>query len=112
MTDYFKKNRSRHQIYTFSAATIIFTSKNFFYFFYNCLRANIIQASVVSSHARLVAVDAARSAGKVGLYGMGDVLIPSHKTGVWMGGSPNADHWRVNQGSQVHIAAVHAYHHL
>ena len=62
------------------------------YFLYDCFWRYAVKASIVASQARLVAIDAARTAREVCLYGMRDVLVPSHKTCVGMGGSPDADH--------------------
>lgn len=67
------------------------------HFFHYLLWRYISQAGIVATHTRLVAIDTARAAWQVVLYGIVDGLVPTHETRKGMSGSPNADNWSVDK---------------
>lgn len=90
----------------------LFLVEHSVYLFHDNLWRDVLHAGEISTHAWLVAIDAARAARQVELHGIGWVLVPSHEASVWMGGAPDAHHRCIDKRSQVHIGAVHAYHHV
>ena len=71
---------------------------------------DVVQTGVVLSHARFFAVDAARAAGQVGLYGVVGVLSEAHEAGIGVCGSPDADDGNADEGGEVHVGGVHREH--
>ena len=71
---------------------------------------DVVQTGVVLSHARFFAVDAARAAGQVGLYGVVGVLSEAHETGIGVRSSPDADDGNADEGGEVHVGGVHREH--
>ena len=68
-----------------------------FYLFYHQLGCDARQTGIVAPQAGFVAIDGARAAGQVYLYGMVHALSPAQKTCIGMCGTPHTYHRRVYQ---------------
>ena len=70
---------------------------NMVYFFYDGFRFDLVHAGKVFAIAGLFAVDGTRPAGKIDLYDIIDVLVPSQESGIGMSSAPDADDGCVDQ---------------